>query len=188
MLTVLLLSTVALSAASKSSFTFSSDPEEVVLLVTYIGGTIGIHPTFRLYGDGRLEYVLADVHGKEFERHEGSLDFQEVENILRVAVESNLLEISEDGIKSKLKAQNPTGDVPRITDATSMIIMISLTSFKKRGEEFGPTSNQLTVHAPTILERYYDIPEIHGCAILSRRMSALQRSFKTGTDSPTLKN
>ncbi len=156
-------------------FTFSADPGEVVLLVTSRGGMVGVHSTFTLYGDGRLEYRHEGIDGTLHEKYDFHLDYSEMEKLLRLAVDHSLLDATEKDIENKVKALRPDGRLPNITDGVVVVFEVTLTSYRTTGGERGKTTNKIRLPEPTYLSRYYNIPELHGLAAILGQMSDYRR-------------
>jgi hypothetical protein len=155
---------------------FSADPTVAVLYVTYRGGLTGTNSKFLLYGDGRLEYRREGKSGILHEGYEFFLDYSEVEEILMLAAEHNLAEVSNEEIENKIKLRSADGRIPKITDAADMFLRISLTSYVREGEDYGAVRNEIWAHSPTYMLRFYpDIEELQGLADIAKKMKAFQR-------------
>lgn len=169
---------LAESSQSGTNFTFSADPSETVLVVTYSGGTLGVTSSFSLHGDGRLEY-RSEISGSGsptlLEKLEIELTYQEVENLLRVAADFGLVEASKESVEDKIRELHPRRDLPIKTDGGYMTIRISLTSYSRGEEEYGPLTNKITLYTPSHLSQRYDVKELHGFADLGRQMTEFKR-------------
>lgn len=166
---------IATSPEEGLRLTFSADPGESILRVAYEGGTSGMKFSFTLYGDGRLEYKSSDIHGNSYEDISLFIDFKQMDDLLRLVARYNLVESTRGDVERRLMQTHKRGRLPWITDAGSMTIEVSLTSYRRNGRQQGAMTNSITLHAPVILSEQYDLEELRGCAEINDRMIEFRR-------------
>lgn len=163
------------SEAVTRSFTFSSDAEVAVLTVTDIGGLSGKSTIYTLYGDGRLRFERRGRATVVYESVEATLSYQEARDLLAVAIDHGLLDISQQELVAGVK------DRFVLTDAGTTVVEIHVTSYTRNGEEQGAVSNTLRLTEPWALRRWNpDNAAIEGMIELSFRLADYQERMASG--------
>lgn len=147
-------------------FTFSSDPSVAVLTITYIGGLSGDRTVYIFHGDGRLRLEQRARNDEVHKSSETTLSYDEMRDLLAIAVEHGLLDTSPEGLLAEIT--HP----PTIRDAGTMVVEVHVTSYTRNGEDLGAASNTLRLNAPRA--QYAKHPEstpIAGMAALSDQLS-----------------
>lgn len=149
-------------------FSFSSDPTEEILIVQFIGGNRGINPAFFLYGDGRLEIREQTMRGQVFSKEEVKLSYQEMHDLIALAVSSGLAELSSEEIRQSMLARRKGRGLPILSDAADLRITLRLTSLGTNEDgESAAVDTTVLVRAPKLMLRYIpDLRPLTGAAAL----------------------
>lgn len=166
---------------SQAKFGFSTDPTDLVLLLTYSGGLSGAHPVYELYGDGRLEYRYESIDGKILEKYDTRIQFGEMREIIQDLINHGLIESSTSDILAKIKSRNARGSIPYVTDSAVTILEVNLTSYVRDNQEIGPIHRQITIESSAHLYRMYpEILELEGLFKIANRLRELRRYSRGG--------
>ena len=157
------------------SFALSSDPEVAVLTVTSSGGLSGKQTRYVLYGDGRLVMERRGSPEVVYESSEAILSLPEARDLVGVAVDHGLLDISQQQLLAGVKEPSA------ITDAGSTTVEIQVASYNYNGVERGAVTNTLRLKEPWALRRWNpDNAVVAGMAELSVRLAGYRRRLASG--------
>jgi len=96
---------------TEPSYSFSADPGQEILSIRYWGGMTGEEHKYTLWGDGRLERTLRGRgSAPEVLQKEASLDFDEMSELVGVAVHGSLMEWDEEELSLRIH-RALTGDL-----------------------------------------------------------------------------
>ncbi len=176
-------SSIRNSSSVVRDFTFSSDPSVEILSVTFRGGLLHNHPSYRIYGDGRIEIFIPDTR-QDSGSYTRTLTFEEMREVMRFAVDHHLAESSREDVEGKISMKYAGNTMPHATDGYDMIFSIHLTTFVRDGVELGPKDNTIIMHYPSFLLRVSpDTEEIQGLVGIQRRLLDL-RHMEENEDIP----
>lgn len=136
------------ASAAPPAFTFSESGTEIVLSVrsTTRFGMGLTNPSYVVFGDGRLAMNDAGAQAETAEGRELYLSRTEVENLLKTAVDHNLMKSDRVSIERELRQR--LGSLPTVSDAGGMTVTLRLTSYQEGEERAGPVEKTIGFSAP----------------------------------------
>lgn len=161
-----------------SSFTFSSDPAEVVLSIASETGLRRRRTSMSIYGDGRTELRVAA--GEQVrEQYEVSLDYSEVEALLRLAVNHGLVEYDSTNIMARRFRRLQGRPYGGAADASQLKLSLSLESYTRGDYAQRNVEKSIRFYAAGLAARAFpEIKEIQGLAELQRRFFTMLAEAK----------
>ena len=118
------------TAGTEKSFAFTADPSVELLSFRYAGGSITLTTSYSLYADGRLLIQISDPGGQHevVDSYEYSLSYSQVEDLLRLVVDSGFADSDTEQIRQKMvESRGPA--MPKAFDAADVILRIYLDSY-----------------------------------------------------------
>lgn len=154
------------SDAANVSYSYSHDPSAVILFVQVFAPQVGSSRSLTLFGDGRLELLVRPGSQEGDSRSEIRLSLEEVDQLLRGAVDSGLAEWDATRIEAEqLKASN--GRRFLVVDGTAVHVSLALESFCRGDRTVRDVRKSIRVRSPRdMAERFPGIEEYEGIARL----------------------
>jgi hypothetical protein len=164
-------------AEGRRSYVFSSDPQETVLTMRIWGGLSQEVYEYTLFGDGRFVRTIGQK-ARVTSRTERSLDFAEVDDLVRAAVDGGLMEWDHEAFGRTLREQ--VGGPPILaSDSPRVRIVINLDEYwNSQGEKVEPPHVQIDTTPPSSLKAAYPQLEIKELDALVSLSAAIERRFR----------
>jgi len=160
---------------AEATFEYSRDPTRVVLHVIVTTPDL-ITRTMTVYGDGRLDLEIRTGTETTLDEHSRQTSTEELDRILRDAVDHGLIEWDEGRIHSlQLTSRGGRGYGPP-SDSQNVTLLISVTEYRRGSYQLKDVERTIRLRGPEYVAR--DFPEIVEFTGIHNLVAQLDREFK----------
>jgi len=167
------------------SFTITSDPTEPVVSMKSRSGSSNNRSNYTLYGDGRFVHEAFTGSGDLFGSWELTLPFDELRELVAIAVDHGLMETDDGQIETRRKALVRQDLDPRrggvtVSDEGWLALTIYLATYTRDDQTTKQVIKTFKPKYVMVFETVFpEIPEYAGLAEFLRRLNSIALQAET---------